>query len=140
MNCKYKSDMKWVSYLLNNEYHIRKRLELYMLTDFKTLSNLEVNSAKTGKGHENSIIEKISNKNYEFRRRCLECLEEYYKESSLLEQEIWNLKFKQKYNSERVGYEVNYSKSTVNNYLGKIKKELLKRIIDIEKEVFEIED
>lgn len=135
---KYNDD--WVTYLLENETRVRNRLELYLMTDNENSNeNLGIVSSKTGRETENKIVKKITNKNYEFRKRCLKCLEEYFEECSYLEQEIWTMRFKLGYSCDRVGREIGYEKTTVYNYLKKLRDELNIRISKIEREVFQSE-
>lgn len=137
MKTKRKYNDDWVTYLLKNENKIRNRLELYLMTDNEnSTENLGITCSKTGRETENKIVKKITNKNYVFRKRCLQCLEEYYNECSHLEQEIWTMRFRLGYSCDRVGFEVSYEKSSVYNYLKKIKDELTTRINRIEQEVF----
>ena len=134
---KNRNEDKWVNYLLKNENRVRNRLNLYLLTENESTSeNLGVTTSKTGRETENKLIRKITNKNYIFRKRCLQCLEDYFNECSHLEQEIWTLHYKAGYSPERVGYEVHYGKSTIYNYLKAIKEELTLRIRKIEQEVY----
>lgn len=141
MAYKNRNEDKWVNYLLKNENRVRSRLNLYLLTENEDASdNLGVTTSKSGRETENNLIRKITNKNYIFRKRCLQCLEDYFNECSHLEQEIWTLHYRTGYSPERVGYEVHYSKSTVYSYLKAIKTELSLRIRKIEQEVYHVDD
>ena len=137
MTYKCKSDDDFVIYLLNNEDKIRARLELYLMTGHESTSeNLNIVSHKTGRETENLIVKKITNKNYVFRKKCLELLEREYKQCTPIMQDIWILRFKAKYSCERVGYEVGYSKSSVYDKIKILKNRLLPQIIKIEQEVY----
>ena len=137
---KNRNEDKWVNYLLKNENRVRNRLNLYLLTENEgTSDNLGVTTSKTGRETEDKLIRKITNKNYIFRKRCLQCLEDYFNECSHLEQDIWTLHYRAGYSPERVGYEVHYGKSTIYNYLKSIKSELTSRIRKIEQEVYQVD-
>ena len=137
MTYKCKSNDKFVTYLLNNESKIRRRLELYLMTGNEGASdNLNITSHKTGRETENLLVKKITNKNYVFRKRCLDLLEHEYNQCDLITQDIWSLRFKSKYSCERVGCEVGYSKSSVYDKIKILKNRLLPQIIKIEQEVY----
>ncbi|AXI27274.1 hypothetical protein CG018_07590 [Gemella sp. ND 6198] len=135
---KCKSNERFVIYLLNNESRIRKRLDLYLMTEKENAGdNLNVISSKTGRETENSWVKKITNKNYEFRKRCLQLLEYEYNNCDPIMQDIWLLRFKYKYTCERIGYEIGYSRSSVYDKIKILKDRLLPQIIKIEQEVYE---
>lgn len=138
MTYKCKSNDKFVTYLLNNENKIRRRLELYLMTRNEgTSDNLNITSHKTGRETENLLVKKITNKNYVFRKRCLDLLEHEYNQCDLITQDIWSLRFKSKYSCERVGREVGYSKTSVYDKIKILKNRLLPQIIKIEQEVYD---
>lgn len=138
MTYKCKSNDKFVTYLLNNESKIRRRLELYLMTGNEGASdNLNITSHKTGRETENLLVKKITNKNYVFRKKCLELLEHEYNKCDPITQDIWTLRFELKYTCERVGREVGYSKTSVYDKIKILKNRLLPQIIKIEQEVYD---
>lgn len=138
MAYKCKSDDDFVTYLLNNESKMRRRLELYLLTGNEdTNDNLNIVSSKTGRETENAWVKKITNKNYVFRKKCLELLEHEYEQCDPVTQDIWTLRFKSKYTCERVGREIGYSKSSVYDKIKILKNRLLPQIIKIEQEIYD---
>lgn len=140
MTYKIKTTDNWINYLLKNEYRIRVRQEMFLLTDKENSSiNLGIVATKTGRENETKLVNKITNKNYVFRKMCLECIDKLYASMTIQEEDIMTLRFRHGYNAERVAYEVNYSKTTVNRFI-KVQKDKLKKMVEeIESEVFKDE-
>lgn len=133
----YKTDDKWITYLLKYDYRIKQRIDLYLLTDKENDNeNLGIVTNKTGRENEDKIIRKITNKDYIYRIECLKCLEAFYEELDPLTKDIINLRFKRGYTCERVGFEVGYSRSSIFSIVKKVRDELLERIKKIEYNIY----
>ena len=127
-----KTSEKWIKYLLSNENRIRHRLDLFLMTDNESVGeNLGVSTSKTGRETENRLVNKLTDKNYIYKTTCLECVKRLYEEMTPMEYEIMVLKFRHGYNSERVGFEVGYSRSSIDSIV-KVQKDKLKKMIDEE--------
>ncbi|MGX7111649.1 hypothetical protein [Gemella cuniculi] len=67
-------------------------------------------------------------------------MDKLYYESSLIDQEIWSLFFRQGKSYEQVGFEVGYGRTSVYNKTKRIKENLLTMVREVEKEVYNIEN
>ena len=119
---------KWIKYLLRNEIKIKQRLELFLKTD-EHGEYLNVSTSKSGRETENKLVKKLTDKNYIYKMHCLKCIEILYDEMQHIEYEIMTMKFRRGYSSERVGFEVGYSRATVDNIV-RGQKEKLKAMIE----------
>ena len=93
--------------MLSNEERIKKELEYYFQEGYGTsydkedvVTSIDKNSVA------NSLIRKLEDKDYIFKKRSLDCVAVLKSEISLFEWDILCMKFRRRYNSERVGREV----------------------------------
>ena len=122
---------KFIKYILYNELKIKNRLSLFLITDECIDNAPGISKQKTGREAENSIIKKLVDEDYVFKSQCLKCVEKLYKDMQPIERDIMIFKFRYKYSSERVGYEVGYSRSNVDNIIRKQKDKLKNMLRDI---------
>lgn len=132
-----KVDVRYICYLLANEEKIKKELEYYFQEGYGTSYDKEdVVTSIDKSGVANSLIRKLEDKDYIFKKRSLDCVAVLKSEISLFEWDILCMKFRRRYNSERVGREVYYSRSYVDSIVYKCKQRLLELVREVEREVY----
>lgn len=132
-----KVDFRYVCYLLSNEDRIKKELEYFFQEGYGTSYDKEdVDIFLDNNRAVDSLIKKLEDRDYVFKKRSVECVERLRNEISLFEWNIICMKFRRHYTSERIGREVHYSRSYVDNIIFNCKNRLLELVREVEKEVY----
>lgn len=128
---------KWIDRLLRDSNSIKRELELFLLENGASCSfdKLSIVSSFSNDIYEYDILNKIENRDYLFKKRCVEVVEEFWDSLSFFEREIFILRYRFNFSIDRICRTVFYERTSVYNVLA-LKNRLYDDIKCVEREVY----
>lgn len=121
------------NYYLRNYNKIKLELNLFLATNSSSIdTDISVKENNSGNKNEKTIVNKLTDKQYEKDSFALKCVDELYKKMSSKDSKIMMYKYIYCMTIRAIATKTNYSESTVKRVINTQRKKLLKKLNKIE--------
>ncbi|MBU0279281.1 hypothetical protein [Gemella sp. zg-1178] len=111
--------------------------ELYLFLNSKEKSDCELGLRPVlSSSYDEALVRKISNRDYLFKKGCLDCVNRLFDEMDLFTNSIVSMRFKKGYSIQQICFKVSYSKSSVYNIIKGQKDKLYNMLLDLEADIY----